>query len=265
MLESSNLNPNLRVGNLAGNIKGSSVGRHVNGHAISSRGSRRWRSLFEWFDSKKTYSIEDAVVLVKKAATAKFSESIDISVQLGVDTRKSDQVVKGSAVLPNGTGRAVRVAVFAEGDAAISAKEAGADIVGAVDLVDSIKAGNIDFDLAIAEISMMKFVGGLGKILGPKGLMPNPKLGTVCSDVALAVRNAKQGQVMYSADKSGVVRCSIGRANFEDSLIVKNVRFFIDVLKRAKPSVAKGVYIKKIVVSSTMGIGVVVDITSVVK
>lgn len=214
-------------------------------------------------DRNKTYALEDALKLVKENATAKFDESIDIAVNLGVDARKSDQLVRGSVVLPRGTGKSVRVAVFAQGDKAKDAQAAGADIVGFEDLAESIKAGNIDFDVAIASPDAMRIVGTLGQILGPRGLMPNPKVGTVTPDVAGAVKNAKAGQVQYRTDKAGIVQCTIGRASFEVDALTENLRALIDALNKARPSAAKGIYLRKISVSSTMGAGIRIDSSSV--
>ena len=214
-------------------------------------------------DRSKTYVLEDALKLVKENATAKFDESIDIAVNLGIDARKSDQLVRGSVVLPRGTGKTVRVAVFAQGDKAKDAQAAGADIVGFEDLAESIKAGNIDFDVAIASPDAMRIVGALGQILGPRGLMPNPKVGTVTPDVAAAVKNAKAGQVQYRTDKGGIVQCTIGRASFEVDALLENMRALVDALNKARPAAAKGVYLKKISVSSTMGAGIRIDQSSV--
>ncbi|MGI9290670.1 MAG: 50S ribosomal protein L1 [Gammaproteobacteria bacterium] len=204
-------------------------------------------------------SIDDALSMVKEFATAKFPESVDVSVNLGVDPKKSDQVVRGSTVLPNGTGKEVRVAVFAQGDNVEKAKAAGADIVGFDDLAESIKGGTIDFDTLIATPDAMRLVGQLGKVLGPRGLMPNPKVGTVTPDVEGAVKNAKSGQVKYRTDKAGIIHCSIGKADFEVSALKENLDALLADLNKAKPSSAKGVYMKKISVSSTMGPGVQVD------
>ena len=199
---------------------------------------------------------------MKKTATAKFDESIDVAVNLGIDAKKSDQTVRGSVVLPAGTGKKVRVAVFAQGDKAEAAKAAGADIVGLEDLAEKIKAGQIDFDVCIASPDTMRVVGQLGQILGPKGLMPNPKVGTVTPDVATAVKNARAGQVQFRADKAGIVQCSIGRASFSPDQLRQNLTALIDALNKAKPSGAKGVYLRKVSVSSTMGAGVRVDVAS---
>ncbi|MBI3773716.1 MAG: 50S ribosomal protein L1 [Gammaproteobacteria bacterium] len=205
------------------------------------------------------YSIDKAIALVKELATAKFSEAVDVAVNLGIDPRKSDQVVRGSTVLPNGTGKVVRVAVFAQGANADAAKAAGADIVGFEDLAETIKAGKMDFDVVIASPDAMRIVGQLGQILGPRGLMPNPKVGTVTPDVAGAVRNAKAGQVRYRADKAGVVHCTIGKATFDAKALRENFNALVADLNKAKPSTAKGIYMKKITLSSTMGPGIVVD------
>jgi large subunit ribosomal protein L1 len=210
-----------------------------------------------------SYSIDDALKLVKELATAKFPESIDIAVNLGIDPRKSDQVVRGSTVLPNGTGKSVRVAVFAQGDNAEKAKAAGADIVGFQDLADAVKAGEMNFDVVIATPDAMRVVGQLGQVLGPRGLMPNPKVGTVTADVVTAVRNAKAGQVRYRTDKAGIVHCPIGRADFEVPALKENLTALLTDLRKGKPPSAKGVYLKKLTVSSTMGPGVSVDQASV--
>jgi large subunit ribosomal protein L1 len=211
----------------------------------------------------KTYDAMDAFDLVKECATAKFDESVDISARLGIDTRKSDQTVRGSVVLPHGTGRVVRVAVFAQGANADAALAAGADKVGFEDLAESMKAGNLDFDVVIASPDAMRIVGQLGQVLGPRGLMPNPKVGTVAADVAGAVKNAKGGQVRYRADKSGIVHCTIGKASFEPVKLLENLRILLADLNKMKPSTAKGIYLKKISVSSTMGPGVLLDVSSV--
>ena len=208
-------------------------------------------------------AIDDALALVKELATAKFNESVDVSVNLGVDPKKSDQVVRGSTVLPNGTGKSVRVAVFAQGENADKAKEAGADIVGFEDLADTIKGGTIDFDVLIATPDAMRLIGQLGKVLGPRGLMPNPKVGTVTPDVAGAVQNAKSGQVAYRTDKAGIIHCTIGRADFEVNALKENLDALLADLNKAKPSSAKGVYLKRLSVSSTMGPGVLVDQASI--
>jgi len=203
--------------------------------------------------------IEAALSLVKELASAKFKESIDVAVNLGVDPKKSDQNVRGSTLLPNGTGKTVRVAVFAQGDNAEKATAAGADIVGFEDLAEKIKAGEMNFDVVIATPDAMRIVGQLGKVLGPRGLMPNPKVGTVTPDVEGAVKNAKSGQVSYRTDKAGIIHCSIGQADFEVSALQENLNALLADLKKAKPSSAKGVYLKKLTVSSTMGPGVIID------
>jgi large subunit ribosomal protein L1 len=213
-------------------------------------------------ERNKSYAVAEALALVKKAATAKFDESIDVSVNLGVDAKKSDQVVRGSVVLPAGTGKKVRVAVFAQGEKAEAARAAGADIVGLEDLAEQIKAGKIDFDIAIASPDTMRVVGQLGQILGPRGLMPNPKVGTVTPDVAAAVRNARAGQVQYRTDKGGIVQCSIGRASFSAEQLKANLDALVDALNKAKPQNQKGIYLKKMSVSSTMGPGVRVEVAS---
>jgi large subunit ribosomal protein L1 len=213
-------------------------------------------------DRNKPLAIAEALTLVKQAATAKFDESIDVAVNLGIDAKKSDQVVRGSVVLPAGTGKQVRVAVFAQGDKAEAARAAGADIVGLDDLAAEIKAGKLDFDIAIASPDTMRVVGQLGQILGPRGLMPNPKVGTVTPDVATAVKNAKAGQVQYRTDKAGIVQCTIGRASFTPDALKRNLDALIDALNKAKPAAQKGIYLKKLSVSSTMGLGVRIDIAS---
>lgn len=211
-------------------------------------------------EAQKFYSINEALELVKALANAKFDESVDVAVQLGIDPRKSDQAVRGAVVMPAGTGKTVRVAVFAAGAAAEAAKEAGADVVGLEDLVASVKGGNLDFDVVIAEPSAMRFVGQSGQILGPRGLMPNPKVGTVTPNVAQAVKNAKAGQVQFRADKAGIIHAPIGRASFEADKLLVNVKALIEALNKAKPASSKGVYLRKLAVSSTMGPGVKVDV-----
>lgn len=206
-----------------------------------------------------SYAIEDAIALLKEVSTVKFLESVELSVNLGVDPRKSDQVVRGAVVLPRGTGKDVRVAVFAQGDNAEKAKEAGADVVGFEDLAESIKGGQLDFDVVIATPDAMRIVGQLGQILGPRGLMPNPKVGTVTMDVTTAVNNAKAGQVRYRTDKNGIIHAAIGKIDFEADAIVENVNTLLEALKKAKPSSAKGVYIKKVTLSTTMGPGLTID------
>ena len=213
-------------------------------------------------DRNKSYEPKVALDLVKKTATAKFDESIDVAVNLGIDTKKSDQVVRGSVVLPRGTGKQVRVAVFTQGANVEKAKAAGADIVGFDDLADKVKGGFMDFDVVIATPDAMKVVGPLGQILGPRGLMPNPKVGTVTPNVEEAVRNAKGGQVQYRADKAGIVQCTIGRASFDVDALAENLDALIGAINKAKPSATKGIYLKKISVSSTMGAGVKIDQSS---
>jgi large subunit ribosomal protein L1 len=221
--------------------------------------SKRKKAAREKVDPQKVYEIDVALDLVKELATAKFPESIDVAVNLGVDPRKSDQVVRGSTVLPNGTGKTVRVAVFAQGENAEKATAAGADIVGFEDLAETIKGGTMDFDVVIATPDAMRVVGQLGQILGPRGLMPNPKVGTVTADVETAVKNAKAGQVRYRTDKAGIIHCPIGRADFEVDALKENLDFLLTDLKKAKPASAKGSYVKKLTVSSTMGPGISVD------
>lgn len=225
--------------------------------------SKRKKLAREKVDAAKFYAIDEALALVKELASAKFKESIDVAVNLGVDPRKSDQVVRGSTVLPNGTGKTVRVAVFAQGENASKAQEAGADIVGFEDLAEQVKAGEMNFDVVIATPDAMRVVGQLGQILGPRGLMPNPKVGTVTADVATAVKNAKAGQVRYRTDKAGIVHCPIGRADFEIPALKENLQMLLTDLKKAKPSSAKGIYLQKLTVSSTMGPGVSVDQQSI--
>ena len=221
--------------------------------------TKKQKALQGKIDRSKTYPLADALKLAKECATAKFDESIDVAVSLGVDPRKSDQVVRGSVVLPAGTGKSVRVAVFAQGDKAEAAKSAGADIVGLDDLAAEIKAGNINFDVVIATPDTMRVVGQLGQILGPRGLMPNPKVGTVTMEVAVAVKNAKAGQVQYRTDKGGIVHSTIGRASFNPDQLEQNLKALVDALVKAKPASSKGQYLKKISVSSTMGPGVRID------
>ena len=207
----------------------------------------------------KFYPIDEALGLVKECASAKFDESIDVAVQLGIDAKKSDQVVRGAVVLPNGTGKTKRVAVFAQGAKAEEAKAAGADVVGMEDLAEQVKAGNINFDIVIASPDTMRVVGTLGQILGPRGLMPNPKVGTVTPDVATAVKNAKAGQVQFRVDKAGIIHATIGRASFEPTALQQNLSALLEALTKAKPASSKGVYLRKIALSSTMGVGVRVD------
>ena len=214
-------------------------------------------------DSLKLYTLDQALALVKEAATAKFDESIDVAVQLGIDAKKSDQVVRGAVVMPAGTGKTKRVAVFAQGVKAEEAKAAGADIVGMDDLAAEIKAGKMDFDVVIASPDTMRIVGTLGQILGPRGLMPNPKVGTVTPDVAQAVRNAKAGQVQFRVDKAGIVHGTIGRRSFDSDKLVANLRALIEALNKSKPATSKGIYLRNVALSSTMGIGVRVDTASI--
>ena len=225
--------------------------------------TKRKKAAREKVESTRLYEIDEALALVKEFATAKFPESIDISVNLGVDPRKSDQVVRGSTVLPNGTGKSVRVAVFAQGENADKAKAAGADIVGFEDLAEQIKGGKLDFEVVIATPDAMRVVGTLGQILGPRGLMPNPKVGTVTADVETAVKNAKAGQVRYRTDKAGIIHCPIGRADFEVPALKENLTALLTDLKKSKPAQSKGAYLKKLTVSSSMGPGVSVDRASV--
>lgn len=221
--------------------------------------SKRSQAVHAKVDRNKVYLLADALALVKEGATAKFDESIDVAVNLGIDAKKSDQVVRGSVVLPAGTGKTVRVAVFAQGDKAQAAKDAGADIVGFDDLAAEVKGGRMDFDVVIATPDAMKVVGALGQVLGPRGLMPNPKVGTVTADVVTAVKNAKAGQVQYRADKAGIVHSTIGRASFSVDALQQNMAALIEALQKSKPATSKGQYLKKISLSSTMGAGVRVD------
>ncbi len=226
--------------------------------------SKRYREIVQKIDRSQLYSLVDALALVKETAVAKFDESVDIAINLGIDVRKSDQVVRGSVVLPSGTGKSVRVAVFAQGDKAKEALDAGADIVGFEDLAERVKAGEINFDLAIASPDAMRVVGQLGQILGPRGLMPNPKVGTVTVDVVNAIRNAKAGQVQFRADKAGIVHCTVGRASFDVEALRANIMALVDALNKSKPTTSKGVYLRKMAISSTMGVGVRVDHTAIV-
>lgn len=224
--------------------------------------SKRYRAVQSRVDRAKTYPAPEALKLVKDNATAKFNESIDVAINLGIDATKSDQTVRGSIVLPQGTGKTVRIAVFAQGDKAAQAKDAGADIVGFEDLANEIKGGKMDFDVVIATPDAMRVVGGLGQILGPRGLMPNPRVGTVTQDVVGAIKNAKAGQVQYRADKAGIVQCTIGRASFSVEALTENLRALVDAVNKSRPASAKGVYLRKLSVSSTMGVGVRIDQTS---
>jgi large subunit ribosomal protein L1 len=221
--------------------------------------TKRAKAIREKLEAGKIYPAEEAFELLKALSTVKFSESVDVSVNLGVDARKSDQVVRGASVLPHGTGKTVRVAVFAQGANADVAKEAGADKIGFEDLAEEIKGGNMDFDVVIASPDAMRVVGQLGQILGPRGLMPNPKVGTVTPNVAEAVQNAKAGQVRYRTDKAGIIHCSIGKADFEPQKLKENLESLLAALVKAKPSSAKGVYLKKVTVSTTMGPGLTLD------
>lgn len=221
--------------------------------------AKRINALRAKIDRNKLYPVTDALNLVKEGATAKFNESVDAVVNLGIDPRKSDQLVRGAIVLPNGTGKTVRVAVFAQGAQAEAAKAAGADIVGFEDLAEQVKGGMLDFDVAIATPDAMRIVGALGQVLGPRGLMPNPKVGTVTPDAATAVKNAKAGQVQYRTDKGGIVHCTIGRASFTVEQLQGNLAALVEALNKAKPASSKGVYLKKLSVSSTMGPGVRID------
>ncbi|QWF70293.1 50S ribosomal protein L1 [Methylomonas paludis] len=225
--------------------------------------SKRAKAIKEKVVRSKQYSVSEAVGLLKEFANSKFDESVDVSVNLGVDPRKSDQNVRGASVLPNGTGKTVRVAVFTQGPNADAAREAGADIVGMDDLAEQVKRGELNFDVVIASPDAMRVVGQLGQILGPRGLMPNPKVGTVTADVATAVKNAKSGQVRYRTDKSGIIHCTIGKVSFDELSLKQNLEFLIADLKKAKPTAAKGIYLKKISLSSTMGPGLWLDQTSI--
>jgi large subunit ribosomal protein L1 len=224
-----------------------------------TRLSERAKAIRAKVQPNTSYALSDALRLVKETATAKFDESVDVAVVLGIDAKKSDQSVRGSVVLPGGTGRTVRVAVFTQGAKADEAKAAGADVVGFEDLAAKVKGGFMDFDVVIASPDAMRVVGQLGQILGPRGLMPNPKVGTVTADVAAAVKNAKAGQVQYRANKEGIVHCSVGRASFEADRLKSNIAALIDALNKSKPASVKGIYLRKVSLSSTMGIGVRVD------
>ena len=224
--------------------------------------SKRAAAIASKIDRNKLYPVAEALTLVKETATAKFDESIDVAVQLGIDPKKSDQLVRGSVVLPAGTGKSVRVAVFAQGEKAEAAKAAGADIVGMEDLADQIKAGQFNFDIVIASPDTMRIVGTLGQILGPRGLMPNPKVGTVTPDVATSVKNAKAGQVQYRTDKAGIIHATIGRASFDIDKLQSNLAALVDALNKARPATSKGVYLRKLAVSSTMGGGAKIEVAS---
>ncbi|RLA19117.1 MAG: 50S ribosomal protein L1 [Gammaproteobacteria bacterium] len=225
--------------------------------------SKRAKLIGEKVEPGKAYALDDAFGLLKEVASVKFNESVDVSVNLGIDPRKSDQNVRGATVLPNGTGKTVRVAVFTQGPNADAAKEAGADIVGMEDLAEQIKGGDLNFDVVIASPDAMRVVGQLGQILGPRGLMPNPKVGTVSPDVATAVKNAKAGQVRYRTEKGGIIHCIIGKADFDAQALRENLEALMADLKKAKPTGAKGIYFKKVTVSTTMGPGLVVDLGSI--
>jgi large subunit ribosomal protein L1 len=225
--------------------------------------TKRQKALEGKVDSLKLYAIDDAFKIVRDCATAKFDESIDVLVQLGIDAKKSDQVVRGAVVLPNGTGKTKRVAVFAQGAKAEVAKAAGADVVGMEDLAEQVKAGNLNFDVVIASPDTMRIVGTLGQILGPRGLMPNPKVGTVTPDVATAVKNAKAGQVQFRVDKAGIIHTTLGRRSFDGDKLKGNLQALIEALNKAKPATSKGIYLRKVAVSSTMGVGVRVDVASI--
>ena len=222
-------------------------------------GSKRYKALSTKVDRARLYPVQEALKIIKENATAKFNESVDVSINLGIDAKKSDQSVRGSIVLPQGTRKTVRVAVFAQGDKAALAKQAGADIVGFDDLANDVKAGKMDFDVVIATPDAMRVVGQLGQILGPRGLMPNPKVGTVTQDVATAIKNARAGQVQYRTDKAGIVQCTIGRASFTVEALTENMKALVDAVNKAKPASSKGVFLKKLSVSSTMGVGIRVD------
>ncbi len=224
--------------------------------------TKKQKALVGQFDRQKFYPLNEALALVKKLANAKFDESVDVAVVLGVDARKSDQTVRGSVVMPAGTGKSVRVAVFAQGAKAEAARAAGADVVGFEDLASDVKAGKLDFDIVIATPDAMRVVGQLGQILGPRGLMPNPKVGTVTMDVETAVKNAKAGQVQYRTDKAGIIHATIGRVSFSDDALSQNFKALLDALNKAKPATSKGIYLKKISLTSTMGPGLRVDTAS---
>jgi len=228
-----------------------------------SKLTKRQKAFADKVDTTKLYGFDEALTLIKSAAVAKFDESIDVAVQLGVDAKKSDQVVRGAVVMPNGTGKTKRVAVFAQGAKADEARAAGADVVGMEDLAEQVKAGNINFDVVIASPDTMRIVGTLGTVLGPRGLMPNPKVGTVTPDVATAVKNAKAGQVQFRVDKAGIVHGTIGRRSFDDDKLKGNLAALLEALTKLKPASSKGIYLRKVAVSSTMGLGVRVDVNSI--
>jgi len=227
-----------------------------------ARTSKRARAIREKVEAGKSYAAEDAFALLKEISSVKFAETVEVAVNLGVDPRKSDQVVRGATVLPNGTGKTVRVAVFTQGANADAAKEAGADKVGMEELAEEVKAGNLDFDVVVASPDAMRVVGALGQILGPRGLMPNPKTGTVTPNVAEAVKNAKAGQVRYRTDKAGIIHCPLGKVDFEPAALRQNLEALLADLRKLKPSAAKGIYVRKVTVSSTMGPGLPLDQTT---
>ena len=227
-----------------------------------ARTSKRARAIREKIEAGKSYAAEDAFALLKEISSVKFSETVEVAVNLGVDPRKSDQVVRGATVLPNGTGKTVRVAVFTQGANADAAKEAGADKIGMEDLAEEVKAGKLDFDVVVASPDAMRVVGALGQILGPRGLMPNPKTGTVTPNVAEAVKNAKAGQVRYRTDKAGIIHCPLGKVDFDPSALRQNLEALLADLRKLKPSAAKGIYVRKVTVSSTMGPGLPLDQTT---
>lgn len=230
---------------------------------MAKKTPKRYAALRAKVEANKLYPVDDALNLIKECSVAKFDESIDVAIGLGIDARKSDQVVRGSVVLPAGTGKVKRVAVFAQGAKADEARAAGADVVGFEDLAEQVKAGNLNFDVVIASPDAMRIVGALGQILGPRGMMPNPKVGTVTPDVAGAVKNAKAGQVQFRADKAGIVHSTIGRASFDPAALKRNLAALVEALNKARPAAAKGIYLRKVAVSSTMGIGIRVDTGSV--
>lgn len=221
--------------------------------------SKRQKAIQEKIEQNKTYSLSEAIQLIKSCATARFNESVDVSINLGIDSRKSGQVIHGATVLPHGTGRIVRVAVFAQGDNIKKAKEAGADVIGLDDLARQIQSGDINFDVVIATPETMRVVSKVGQVLGPRGLMPNPKVGTVTSDVIAAIKNAKRGQVRYRADRNGIIHCMIGKVSFEEKALKENLLALFEDVKKLKPNVVRGTYLKKLTLSSTMGPGIIVD------
>ena len=225
--------------------------------------TKRKKLIAEKVSKDQSYGAEDAIKLLKELSKVKFNETVDVSVNLGIDARKSDQVVRSATVLPNGTGKTVRVAVFTQGPNAYAAKEAGADIVGMDDLAAEVKKGNMDFDVVVASPDAMRVVGQLGQILGPRGLMPNPKVGTVTPDVATAVKNAKAGQARYRVDKAGIIHCGIGKVDFEPKALIENLEALLADLKKAKPAASKGIYMKKVTLSTTMGPGLVLDLSTI--